>query len=138
MAPQLQMNVTQFLVDEAEVGEWNLDGLPTDELSVQNGIMVTRASRYPILVDPQGQGKAWIRKRESKNDVKVTTLTDKYFRQWCVSSSPLRPCVACFTFSLSSHTPSRPKRPLQGLKVPSLVSWVQAGGVHVGWQASPN
>lgn len=37
--------VTKFLVDDAEVGEWVLQGLPTDELSVQNGIMVTRASR---------------------------------------------------------------------------------------------
>lgn len=39
------MQVVKFLVDEAEVGEWTLQGLPTDELSVQNGIMVTRASR---------------------------------------------------------------------------------------------
>lgn len=39
------LQVTKFLVDDAEVGEWVLQGLPTDELSVQNGIMVTRASR---------------------------------------------------------------------------------------------
>ncbi len=39
------IEVTKFLVDDAEVGEWTLQGLPTDELSVQNGIMVTRASR---------------------------------------------------------------------------------------------
>ena len=37
--------MTKVLVDDAEVGEWVLQGLPTDELSVQNGIMVTRASR---------------------------------------------------------------------------------------------
>lgn len=39
------LQVTKFLVDDSEVGEWVLQGLPTDELSVQNGIMVTRASR---------------------------------------------------------------------------------------------
>eukprot|EP00983_Pelagomonas_calceolata_P097093 1158208-Pelagomonas_calceolata.AAC.13 len=52
---RLCVQVTKFLVDDAEVGEWTLQGLPTDELSIQNGIMVTRASRYPVLVDPQGQ-----------------------------------------------------------------------------------
>lgn len=55
--------VTKFLVDDAEVGEWTLQGLPTDELSIQNGIMVTRASRYPVLVDPQGQVGVLVRTR---------------------------------------------------------------------------
>lgn len=65
------LQCTKFLVDDAEVGEWTLQGLPTDELSVQNGIMVTRASRYPVLVDPQGQGRIWIMNREEANQLKV-------------------------------------------------------------------
>ncbi|GFR42148.1 hypothetical protein Agub_g3000 [Astrephomene gubernaculifera] len=74
------MQITKFLVDDAEVGEWNLQGLPTDELSIQNGIMVTRASRYPVLVDPQGQGREWIKNREEANQLKTTQLNDKLFR----------------------------------------------------------
>lgn len=58
----------------------SLQGLPTDDLSVQNGIMVTRATRYPVLVDPQGQGRTWIMHREEANQLKVTQLNDKLFR----------------------------------------------------------
>ena len=56
--------LTSFLVDPATVGEWNLQGLPSDDLSVQNAIMVTRSSRYPLLIDPQGQAMSWIKARE--------------------------------------------------------------------------
>ena len=55
-------------------------GLPTDDLSVQNGILVTRATRFPILVDPQGQGRAWLRQREAAAQLRTIGLADKAFR----------------------------------------------------------
>lgn len=61
-----QVDVVKFLVDQGTIGEWTLEGLPADDLSVQNGIMVTRSSRYPLMVDPQGQANRWIKAREAE------------------------------------------------------------------------
>lgn len=83
--PTLAYELTSFLVDEATVGEWNLQGLPKDTLSVQNGIMVTRSDRYPMLIDPQGQGQAWILKKYAEDMEKgrsICTLTHPKFKDW--------------------------------------------------------
>mmetsp|Transcript_22862 Transcript_22862/g.57026 ORF Transcript_22862/g.57026 Transcript_22862/m.57026 type:complete len:4419 (+) Transcript_22862:2-13258(+) len=74
------LKVTGFLVDQGTIGDWNLEGLPSDELSVQNGIMVTRSSKWPLLIDPQGQGLQWLKKREETNQLRVTSLLDRKFR----------------------------------------------------------
>ncbi len=42
--------------------------------------MVTRAARFPVLIDPQGQGRAWLLQRELPRGLRTTHLADKNFR----------------------------------------------------------
>ncbi|CAG9816206.1 unnamed protein product [Phaedon cochleariae] len=80
MPVTLSLNIIESLADSATIGEWNLQGLPTDDLSSENGIIVTTATRYPLMIDPQSQGKAWIKEKERENQLIVTSLNHKYFR----------------------------------------------------------
>ena len=65
----------QFLADPSDVRDWNIQGLPSDSFSTENGVLATRGNRWPLLIDPQGQGNKWIKAMEGSNDLLVTTLT---------------------------------------------------------------
>lgn len=36
-----------------KIRQWNVAGLPKDELSVENGIIIDRSRRWPLMIDPQ-------------------------------------------------------------------------------------
>ncbi|KAL7690391.1 putative AAA+ ATPase domain, dynein heavy chain region D6 P-loop domain-containing protein [Plasmopara halstedii] len=79
----------EFLVDAGSVSDWKLQGLPSDPLSIQNGILVARAPRFPLLIDPQGQALAWILHREldrlpSAGVVSVNSLKLREILEHCV------------------------------------------------------
>jgi dynein heavy chain, axonemal len=48
-------DIAALLTTDATVQSWTARGLPADAHSVQNGILTTRASRFPLCIDPQQQ-----------------------------------------------------------------------------------
>uniref|UniRef100_A0A672FP66 Dynein axonemal heavy chain 2 n=1 Tax=Salarias fasciatus TaxID=181472 RepID=A0A672FP66_SALFA len=60
-----------FLAKPTVVRDWNIQGLPSDAFSTENGVIVTRGNRWPLMVDPQGQALKWIQNMESEKDLKV-------------------------------------------------------------------
>ncbi|KAM9330540.1 dynein axonemal heavy chain 6 [Gastrophryne carolinensis] len=72
-------SLINILGDAYEIRQWNTDGLPRDLVSTENGILVTRGRRWPLMIDPQDQANRWIRNKETKNGLKVIKLTDAGF-----------------------------------------------------------
>lgn len=68
------------LGDPVKIRQWNIDGLPRDSFSIENGIIISKARRWPLMIDPESQANKWIRKMEGKeNTLQVLKLTEDNF-----------------------------------------------------------
>lgn len=76
---KLPFRIEESLTTDVEVSTWSSEGLPPDELSVQNGILTVRASRFPLCIDPQLQAWTWIKKKEHRNNLKILSFNDSDF-----------------------------------------------------------
>lgn len=47
-------SLSKVLGDPIEIRSWIIDGLPSDNFSVDNGIIVSNGRRWPLMIDPQG------------------------------------------------------------------------------------
>jgi len=49
------MTIINVLADPFEIRQWNTDGLPRDQVSIENAVLVVRGRRWPLMIDPQEQ-----------------------------------------------------------------------------------
>ena len=42
-----------LLTDEAQIAQWNNEGLPNDRMSAENATILTSCTRWPLMIDPQ-------------------------------------------------------------------------------------
>eukprot|EP00599_Poterioochromonas_sp_BG-1_P017876 CAMPEP_0173166600 /NCGR_PEP_ID=MMETSP1105-20130129/22117_1 /TAXON_ID=2985 /ORGANISM="Ochromonas sp., Strain BG-1" /LENGTH=3828 /DNA_ID=CAMNT_0014087887 /DNA_START=639 /DNA_END=12125 /DNA_ORIENTATION=- len=71
-----KFSLVHTLGDPVQIREWQNQGLPTDPVSVNNGILVDKCRRWPLMIDPQMQANQWLRKKEESNNVMITTMRD--------------------------------------------------------------
>lgn len=72
-------SVITVLADPYEIRMWNTFGLPRDNISTENAILVTKGARWPLMIDPQEQANRWIRNMEAENNLKICKLTDSNY-----------------------------------------------------------
>ncbi|KAI8122976.1 axonemal, Dynein heavy chain 10 [Lucilia cuprina] len=76
---QIPFRIDENLTTDIEVSTWSSEGLPPDDLSVQNGVLTVRSSRFPLCIDPQLQAWTWIKRKEQKNNLKILSFNDSDF-----------------------------------------------------------
>jgi dynein heavy chain, axonemal len=73
-------SLEKLLTTDATIQYWTSKGLPADDHSIQNGILTTKGSRFPLCIDPQQQAVTWIKRTYSTGKaLTVKTLTDSDF-----------------------------------------------------------
>ena len=57
-----------------QVREWLLAGLPSDGVSIDNGILATRCKRWPLMIDPQASGAPALSVPQSRGELAKVEL----------------------------------------------------------------
>jgi dynein heavy chain, axonemal len=82
-------SVVRILADDMTIREWQDAGLPADNLSTENGILIFNAGRWPLIIDPQNQANKFLKRFQKDNKLQVMKLTDGNFLkqlEGCIST----------------------------------------------------
>eukprot|EP00117_Sycon_ciliatum_P025270 scpid3533/ scgid21010/ Dynein heavy chain 7, axonemal; Axonemal beta dynein heavy chain 7; Ciliary dynein heavy chain 7; Dynein heavy chain-like protein 2; hDHC2 len=72
-------SLSTTLGEQVAIRSWNIAGLPTDSFSIDNGIVISNARRWPLMIDPQGQANKWVKNMEKAKNLHVVKMTDSDF-----------------------------------------------------------
>uniref|UniRef100_A0A5K3F252 AAA_9 domain-containing protein n=1 Tax=Mesocestoides corti TaxID=53468 RepID=A0A5K3F252_MESCO len=62
----------RFLVTEKEQLQWRSQGLPSDQLSVENAAVILQSSLFPFIVGPSGGTIRWLKNQLKNQQIEVT------------------------------------------------------------------
>lgn len=68
----------EYLSSADERLEWINNGIPKDDLCMENVIMLHRFNRYPLIIDPSGQCLEYLMKQYPS--IQKTSFLDNSFR----------------------------------------------------------
>ena len=72
-----KFSLVTALADPVRVRQWNIWGLPKDDFSACNGVVMERSNLWPLCIDPQGQTNKWVRTMHAADQLVVVKLTGK-------------------------------------------------------------
>ncbi|KAM9964742.1 hypothetical protein ACTFIW_004524 [Dictyostelium discoideum] len=73
------LSVPSFLSKPEERLNWHANSLPSDELCIENAIMLKRFNRYPLVIDPSGQAMEFLMNQYADKKITKTSFLDSSF-----------------------------------------------------------
>ena len=73
------LGIVESLSTASQRLAWVAEGLPTDRLSVENGVILDRTMRFPLVIDPSGQAVNYLMNKHKDDKIQTTSFHDKAF-----------------------------------------------------------
>ena len=65
--------------DPVKIRFWQIKGLPSDDFSTENSIIMTKSRRWSLCIDPQVQANKWLKNMESERIV-ITNFGNNFMK----------------------------------------------------------
>uniref|UniRef100_A0A674A873 Dynein heavy chain coiled coil stalk domain-containing protein n=1 Tax=Salmo trutta TaxID=8032 RepID=A0A674A873_SALTR len=75
-----QYTFTSAMTEKNQVRHWQNTGLPPDQNSTENALIVKNGPHWPLLIDPQGQATRWISSMEGVRLRKILASDPNYMK----------------------------------------------------------
>lgn len=61
----------EFLASERDRLKWVSEGLSSDQLSLENAVVILEAWLHPLLIDPNGMATIWLKNHFADKNLEV-------------------------------------------------------------------
>lgn len=72
-------NVRRFMSSESKQLEWKSEGLPSDDLSMENAIVIFNGQLQPFLIDPSSRATEWLKAHLKESRLEIINQQDASF-----------------------------------------------------------
>lgn len=75
-----KFSLIDFLCTEHNKLKWLSEGLSSDQLSIENGVIILESWLRPYLIDPNGIAASWLKNHFSDKNVEVVSQHNPRFQ----------------------------------------------------------
>jgi dynein heavy chain 1, cytosolic len=74
-----ELGIVESLSKASARLSWQSQGLPGDQLSMENGVILDQCVRFPLVIDPSGSAINFLLKKHNDEKIQRTSFLDKAF-----------------------------------------------------------